>query len=68
LFKSPDFAEDTERSAFYAVCPAEKISHLVSSWTCILRNWRLKNIIMGNNRPENHEMKVHYSEMVKAEL
>jgi hypothetical protein len=24
LFKSPDFVEDTERSAVYTFCPAEK--------------------------------------------
>jgi hypothetical protein len=40
LFTLPDFVEDTERSTVYTICPAEKkISHLVSSWTCILRNW-----------------------------
>jgi hypothetical protein len=65
LFKSPDFVEDTERSAVYTFCPAEKISHLVSSWTCILRNWHFQIILW--EAMENNEVKIQCTEIVESE-
>jgi hypothetical protein len=62
LFKSSDFVEDTERYAVYNSV-LHKISHLVSSRTRILRNWYFQIFL-----PENHEVKIQYSEIVESEL
>jgi hypothetical protein len=57
LFKSPDFVQDTERSAVYTLCPAEKNSHLVSSWTRILRNWHFQIFLSEAVDPRITELK-----------
>jgi hypothetical protein len=51
LFISPDSVEDTERSAVYTFCSAEKTSHLVSSCTRILRNWQIKIVLREAANP-----------------
>jgi hypothetical protein len=42
LFKLPDFVENSEKCSQYILPCRKKISHLVSLWTCILRNWRFQ--------------------------
>ena len=68
LFTSPEFVEDTERSAVYSFSPAEKnkpISIFVDKYS---EELAYPNIWFGDSRPENHEVNVHYSDIVKSEL
>jgi hypothetical protein len=68
LFTSPDFVEDTERSAVYTFCPAERNRPLSIFMDTYSEELAFPNIFMGSSRPENHEVKIQYSEIVKSEL
>jgi hypothetical protein len=68
LFTSPDFVEDTERSAVYTFCPAEKNQPLSIFMDTYSEELAFPNIFMGSSRPKNHEVKIQYSKIVKSEL
>jgi hypothetical protein len=68
LFTSPDFVEDTERSAVYTFCPAEKNQPLDIFMDTYSEELAFPNIFMGSSRPKNHEVKIQYSKIVKSEL
>jgi hypothetical protein len=51
LFTSPNLVEDTERSAVYTFCPAEKIEPLSTFMDTYSEELAFPNIFVGSSRP-----------------
>ena len=68
LYTSDDFVEDTERSAVYNFAPAEKNRPVSIFIDKHCEELGFPNLFYGNARPEEHPVKIHYSDIVKSEL
>jgi hypothetical protein len=70
LFKSPDFVDDTDRSAVYTFCPAEKNKPLHIFMDTYSEEMEFSNSFMRiyRPRPGKHKVKIQYSEIIESEL
>ena len=80
MFTSPDFVEDVERTTVYShidsgqcdkvytFAPAEGNKPMSLFLDKFSEELCYANIFWGNSRPDDHEVKIHYSDLVKSEL
>ena len=80
LFTAADFVEDSERAAVYghidsggsdsvySFAPSEGNKPISVFLDTYSEELSFPNIFWGNGRPQNHTVKIHYSDIVKSEL